>query len=47
MNKSVYENLSEARNNLVKEISLISCGEFNRRLDMEKWSIAQVCTTYF
>ena len=35
--------LYETRNNLVKEISLLSYDEFNSKLDINKWSIAQVC----
>ena len=37
------DNLYETRNNLVKEIALLSYDEFNNRPDMNKWSIAQVC----
>lgn len=43
MNKLVNDNLSETRNNLVKEITLLSDTEFNSKPDMNMWSIAQVC----
>jgi DinB superfamily len=43
MNKLVNDNLYETRNNLVKEISLLSDSEFNSKPDMNRWSIAQVC----
>jgi len=43
MNKLVNENLYETRNNLVKEITLLSDTEFNSKPDMDMWSIAQVC----
>ncbi len=35
--------LYETRNNLVKEITLLSYDEFNSKPDLNKWSIAQVC----
>ena len=39
-----YEkDLYETRNDLVKEISLLSYDDFNNRCDRSKWSIAQVC----
>ncbi|GED14972.1 DinB family protein [Aneurinibacillus migulanus] len=43
MNKLVNDNLYETRNNLVKEITLLSNAQFNSKPDMNKWSIAQVC----
>ncbi len=43
MSKLENDNLYETRNNLVKEIALLSYDEFNSRPDMDKWSIAQVC----
>ncbi|MBS4201932.1 DinB family protein [Bacillus sp. FJAT-49732] len=43
MNKTVNDNLCDTRNNLVKEITLLSDAQFNSRPDMNKWSIAQVC----
>jgi hypothetical protein len=43
MSKLENENLYETRNNLVKEITLLTYDEFNSRPDMDKWSIAQVC----
>ncbi|OKL36887.1 DinB family protein [Domibacillus mangrovi] len=43
MNKLVNDNLHETRNNLVKEITLLSDAQFNSKLDMNKWSIAQIC----
>ncbi|RDW15149.1 DinB family protein [Oceanobacillus chungangensis] len=43
MNKLVIDNLYETRNNLVKEITLLSDTQFNSKPDMNKWSIAQVC----
>lgn len=36
-------NLNETRNNLVKEIALLGDAPFNSKLDMNRWSIAQVC----
>lgn len=43
MNKLANDNLYETRNNLVKEITLLSDAQFNSRPDITKWSIAQVC----
>lgn len=43
MNKLVNDNLHETRNNLVKEITLLSDAQFNSKPDMNMWSIAQVC----
>ncbi|MGN7402425.1 DinB family protein [Cytobacillus praedii] len=43
MNKLVTDNLYETRNNLVKEITLLSDTELNSKPDMDMWSIAQVC----
>ncbi|MDQ0270640.1 DinB family protein [Cytobacillus purgationiresistens] len=43
MNKLVNENLYETRNNLVKEIALLSEVQLNSKPDMNMWSIAQVC----
>lgn len=43
MNKLVNDNLYETRNNLVKEITLLSDAQFNSKPDMNKWNIAQVC----
>jgi len=43
MNKFADDNLHETRNNLVKEITLLSDAQFNSKPSMNKWSIAQVC----
>ena len=43
MNKSVCDNLAETRKNLLKEINLLSAAQFNRKPDLNQWSIAQVC----
>jgi DinB superfamily len=43
MNKFVNDNLYETRNNLLKEITLLSDAQFNSKSDVDKWSIAQVC----
>ncbi|WHY85822.1 DinB family protein [Neobacillus novalis] len=43
MNNLVNDNLFETRNNLVKEITLLSDAQFNSKPDRNKWSIAQVC----
>ncbi|GIN86009.1 PadR family transcriptional regulator [Heyndrickxia sporothermodurans] len=43
MNKLVNDNLYETRNNLVKEITLLSDVQFNSKPDTDTWSIAQVC----
>lgn len=43
MNKLVNDKLYETRNNLVKEITLLSDAQFNGKPDKNKWSIAQVC----
>ncbi|MFF2449122.1 DinB family protein [Neobacillus sp. NPDC058068] len=43
MNNVVNDNLYETRNNLVKEITLLSDAQFNSKPDTGKWSIAQVC----
>lgn len=43
MNKLINDNLSETRNDLVKEITLLSDEQFNSKPDLDKWSIAQVC----
>lgn len=43
MRKLVNDHLYETRNNLVKEITLLSNAQFNNRPNMNKWSIAQVC----
>ena len=43
MSNLVNDNLYETRNNLVKEITLLSYAQFNSRPDMNMWSIAQVC----
>ena len=43
MSKLVNDNLYETRNNLIKEISLLSYAQFNKQPSMNKWSIAQVC----
>ncbi|WP_028391237.1 DinB family protein [Bacillus cihuensis] len=43
MNKFVNDNLYETRNNLVKEIVLLSDDQLNSKPDMNMWSIAQVC----
>ncbi|MDF2066776.1 DinB family protein [Bacillus sp. Cr_A10] len=39
----VNDKLYETRNNLVKEITSLSYSQFNGRLGMDMWSIAQVC----
>ncbi|MDR4887816.1 DinB family protein [Fredinandcohnia sp. QZ13] len=43
MSNAVYENLYEARNNVVKEISSLNFTQFNDRPILNQWSIAQVC----
>ena len=43
MSNLVNDNLYETRNNLVKEITSLSYTQFNGRLGMNIWSIAQVC----
>jgi uncharacterized damage-inducible protein DinB len=44
MSNLEYEkDLYETRNDLVKEITLLSYDDFNNRCDTNKWSIAQVC----
>ncbi|WP_316571770.1 DinB family protein [Neobacillus sp. YIM B06451] len=43
MSNLVNDKLSETRTNLVHEITLLSYTQFNDRLDMDKWSIAQIC----
>jgi hypothetical protein len=43
MSNLVNDNLYETRNNLVKEITSLSYTQFNGRLGMNMWSIAQVC----
>lgn len=43
MNKLVCDSLAKTRNNLVKEINLLSDAQFNLKPDLNKWSIAQVC----
>ncbi|WP_075619815.1 DinB family protein [Paenisporosarcina indica] len=43
MSNLVNDNLYETRNNLVKEITSLSYSQFNDRLGMNMWSIAQVC----
>ncbi|WP_059173127.1 DinB family protein [Bacillus sp. FJAT-27445] len=43
MSNLVNDNLNEARNNLVKEITLLSFTQFNSKLGINMWSIAQVC----
>ena len=42
MSNLVNDNLYETRNNLVKEITSLSYTQFNGRLGMNMWSIAQV-----
>lgn len=39
----VNDNLYETRNDLVKEIALLSDDQFNSKPDKDKWSIAQIC----
>ena len=41
------ENLYKTREQLLNEISSLSFDEFNRRSEMDKWSIAQVCHHLF
>ena len=43
MNQLVYDNLYKTRNDLLKEIILISDAQFNSKSDIEKWSIGQIC----
>jgi hypothetical protein len=43
MSNLVNDNLYETRNNLVKEITSLNYTQFNGRLGMNMWSIAQVC----
>lgn len=43
MSNLVNDNLYETRNNLVKEIASLNYTQFNGRLGMNMWSIAQVC----
>ncbi len=43
MSNLVNDNLDETRNNLLKEITPLSYTQFNSRLGMNTWSIAQVC----
>lgn len=43
MSNLVNDNLYEARNNLVNEITSLSDSQFNGRLGMNMWSIAQIC----
>lgn len=43
MNTLVNDNLYETRNDLVKEIELLSNDQFNSKPDMNTWSIAQIC----
>ena len=43
MSNLVNDSLYETRNNLVKEITSLSYSQFNSRLRMNMWSIAQVC----
>lgn len=39
----VNDKLYETRNNLIKEITSLSYSQFNGKLGMDMWSIAQVC----
>ncbi|QTD41995.1 DinB family protein [Sporosarcina sp. Te-1] len=43
MNQLVNDDLYETRNNLLKEIALLSAAQINNKPDPAKWSIAQVC----
>ncbi|SDN80621.1 DinB superfamily protein [Psychrobacillus sp. OK028] len=43
MSDIVNDYLHETRNNLVNEITSLSHSQFNNRLSMNMWSIAQVC----
>lgn len=43
INSLVNDNQYETRNNLVKGITSLKNSQFNDRLDMNLWSIAQVC----
>ncbi|MEI4769528.1 DinB family protein [Psychrobacillus sp. FJAT-51614] len=43
MSNLVNDNLYETRNMLVKEIASLSYSQFNGRLGVNMWSIAQVC----
>jgi hypothetical protein len=38
-----FDALYSTRNNLIEEISSINVEEFNRKRDLETWSIGQVC----
>ncbi|WP_277586945.1 DinB family protein [Psychrobacillus antarcticus] len=43
MRNLVNDNLYETRNNLIKEVASLSYSQFNYRLSIDMWSIAQVC----
>ncbi|ALC85417.1 PadR family transcriptional regulator [Bacillus sp. FJAT-22090] len=43
MSNLVNDNLYEVRNNLVNEITSLNYSQFNGRLGMNMWSIAQIC----
>lgn len=43
LNSRVLNNLSDTRNNLLKEIKNLGNEQFNRKLGEDIWSIAQVC----
>lgn len=43
MSNLVNDNLYEVRNNLVNEITSLSYSQFNGRLGINMWSIAQIC----
>ncbi|MGE8207330.1 DinB family protein [Heyndrickxia sp. NPDC080065] len=43
MNNLINDNLYKTRNDLIKEIALLSDDQFNSKLDINSWTIAQVC----
>ncbi|MGE7024027.1 DinB family protein [Solibacillus cecembensis] len=43
MSKIGNDNLTDTRNQLVNEITLLSNDQFNWKLDEDSWSIAQIC----
>jgi len=43
MNHAVHQRMAETRNNLIKNIKLLSYDAFNYKPEPHQWSIAQVC----
>lgn len=43
MQKLISDSFDETRNDLMKEITYLSDDQFNRKPDLNSWSIAQVC----